>query len=205
MRSRSGEAGFTLVEVLAALIVTAAFVVVVLPFAGRLATRWWVGETTVEAADGWMQALTRLSDDLSQAVPMSVRQGDRDIIVFAAGPGFVQFVRPAVGEAGKLRLETVRYDVSPSPAGHALVRRAGPFSPVAVADPGSPATLLDGPFRLRFRAYGHDNVPQAAWADSEQMPDGIELTIVGKEPRSLPPSPVLLPIAAAALHPTRTQ
>ena len=164
MQSRNKpRAGFTLVEVLAALMITAGFVAVVLPFAGRLATRWWVGEIAVETADGWMQALARLSDDLSQAVPIAVQQGDKDIIVFAAGPGFVQFIRPAVGGAGGMRLETIRYDVSPSAAGHALVRRAGPFSPTVPADPGSPATLLDGPFLLRFRAYGHDNVPHAAW------------------------------------------
>ncbi len=54
---------------LAALAVTGAFVAVVLPYAARLATHWWVGEATVEAADGWMQAVSRMGDDVAQAVP----------------------------------------------------------------------------------------------------------------------------------------
>ena len=198
MRSRDGQAGFTLVEVLAALIVTAAFVAVVLPFAGRLATRWWVGEATVEAADAWMQALARLGDDLSQAVPLTVSQGEKDIVSFDAGPDFVRFVRPALGGASNMRLEIVRYDIRPSAAGTALIRRARPSGDGPSADAGPPTTILEGSFRLRFRVYGHDNVPQLTWAGADDMPAGVELTIVGKDRNATPPSPVLLPVSASA-------
>ena len=145
MRSPEARAGFTLVEVLAALVVTAGFVAVVLPFAGRLATRWWVGEARVEAADGWMQGVARLSDDLSQAVPIMVRQGDKAVASFDAGPDFVQFVRPALGSAA-LGLETVRFEVRWSAAGSALVRRAARFRPGDPSAPGSPTTILEGPY-----------------------------------------------------------
>ena len=195
MRSPEARAGFTLVEVLAALVVTAGFVAVVLPFAGRLATRWWVGEARVEAADGWMQGVARLSDDLSQAVPIMVRQGDKAVASFDAGPDFVQFVRPALGSAA-LGLETVRFEVRSSAAGSALVRRAARFRPGDPSAPGSPTTILEGPYRFRFRAYGEDLVPRATWDDEAEMPAGVELTVVARGGATAPPGPVLLPIVA---------
>ena len=197
MRSPEGRAGFTLIEVLAALVVTAVFVAVVLPFAGRLATRWWVGEARVEAADAWMQAVARLSDDLAQAVPIVARQGDKAAVSFDAGPDFVQFVRPALGRAA-MGLETVRFEVRSSGAGSALVRRSARFRPGDASAPGSPTTILEGPYRFRFRAYGEDLVPRAAWEGETEMPAGVELTVVGRGGASAPPGPILLPVVARA-------
>ena len=65
-RRGGARAGFTFIEVLAALVVTGAVVAAVLPYAARLASHWWVGEQSVEAADGWMQAAARMGDDLAQ-------------------------------------------------------------------------------------------------------------------------------------------
>ena len=93
------RAGFTLIEVLAALVITSAFVAVVLPYAGRLATHWWVGETTVEAADGWMQAVSRLGEVLCQGLPYGFCAEGTMGAVFGLG----QFMA-----AGLLRLQEGR-------------------------------------------------------------------------------------------------
>ena len=199
MRRNDRRAGFTLVEVLAALVVTAAFAAVVLPFAGRLASRWWVGETRVEAADGWMQAVARLGDDLAQAVPIVEQRGDAVAAIFTVGPDVLQFVRPALASSSRLRLETVRFDVRPSDRGHALMRRTSGFRPGSEPDFGAPSILLDGPLQLRFRAFADDHVPRATWADERNLPAGVELRAVSPTPGASLSVPVLLGVVAKAV------
>jgi prepilin-type N-terminal cleavage/methylation domain-containing protein len=198
MQRSDVDAGFTLIEVLAALAVTAALVAVALPFAGRLAARWWVRETTVEAADALMQAIARLSDDLSQAVPLSSRQGDVDRSVFSAASDYVQFVRPAIGRTGVIGLETVRYEIRGGAGGDALVRKASDFAPDSALEPGSPTTILDG-YRFSFRTYAEDRVLRSNWVGAEEMPAGVELSIRGK-PNTARLRPMLFPITASTVR-----
>ena len=199
MRRTDPRAGFTLVEVLAALVVTAAFAAVVLPFAGRLAGRWWIGETRVEAADGWMQAIARLSDDLAQATPIARQRGETVAVRFAAGSDFVEFVRPALASSSRIRLETVRFDIRRTDGGQTLTRRTGWFRPGSASELGAAPTLLDGPFQLRFRAFGEDHVPRVSWDDEPEMPAGVELRAYSPKPGVAPPVPVLLRIVAKAV------
>ena len=189
------RAGFTLLEVLAALVVTGAVVAVVLPYAGRLATRWWVGEASVEAADGWMQALNRMGDDLAQAVPYGIGDGDPQS-AFQAGPDAIAFVRPALG--GGDGLEAVSYEIRASPAGHALVRRSRGFDPDAFGRDagGTSATLLDGPFRFRLVEVAPDGTRRRGWSPADGMPAAVELSAAGTGPAPVPAAPVRLPIVA---------
>lgn len=203
MRRADPRAGFTLVEVLAALVVTGAFVAVVLPYASRLATHWWVGEATVEAADGWMQALARMGDDLAQAVPYGVGADGGSEAAFRAGPDSIAFVRPALGDAGGL--EAVSYEIRPSPGGAALVRRSRRFDPEAFGRDvgGTAATLLDGPFRLRLVEVAPDGTRRRDWAAADGMPAAVELSAEAAGERTgpraaVPVAPVLMPIAARA-------
>ena len=192
------RAGFTLIEVLAALVVTSAFVAVVLPYAGRLATHWWVGETTVEAADGWMQAVARMGDDVAQALPYGLGADGQTEVAFAAGPDGVTFVRPALGDAGGL--DTVTYEIRRSAAGSALVRRNRPFDPAFFGRDGggASATLLDGPFRLRIVEVARDGARRRGWSPPDGMPAGLELSAESDDRRRapVPAAPVFLPVVA---------
>lgn len=189
------DAGFTLIEVLAALAVTAAVVAVVLPYAARLATHWWVGEASVEGADGWMQAVARMADDLEQAVPYGVGPGDPQP-AFRAGPDAIAFVRPALGSG--VGLETVSYEIRASAAGSALVRRSRRFDPDDFSRDlgGSAATLLDGPFRLRMVEVDRDGARRRGWAPSDGMPAAVELSAAATGAAPVPAVPVAMPIAA---------
>lgn len=197
------RAGFTLIEVLAALAVTSALVAVVLPYAGRLATHWWVGEATVEGADGWMQAVSRLGDDLAQALPYGVGGDDRPDPAFQAGPESIAFVRPALGGAGGL--DAVTYEIRPSAAGSALVRRSRAFDPSTFGRDvgGTSATLLDGPFRLRLVEVARDGTRRRAWSPADGMPSAVELSAAATGAGSgdhapVPVAPVLMPVVAQA-------
>ena len=196
------EAGFTLIEVLAALAVTAAFIAVVLPYAGRLATRWWVGEAIVEQADAWMQAVGRMEDDLGQALPYGIGAAEPQP-AFSAGSDTIVFVRPALG--GGSGLESVTYEIRPSPAGSALVRRSRRFDPDTFGRDvgGSAATLLDGPFRFRLVEIGQDGTRRRGWTPADGMPAGVELSAVATGAVAVPAAPVEMPIAARALAAAR--
>ena len=128
-RPNKSRAGFALIEVLAALVITASLVAVVLPFASHLLARWRTGQPEIDSADTWMQAIARLSDDLAQAVPITGAGASSDAVEFRLAPGSVKFVRPSLGDSADLGLETVTYVVGSSPAGDVLVRYAQPFVP----------------------------------------------------------------------------
>ena len=199
--SRAGsEAGFTLIEVLAALVVTALMVAVVLPYASRLATRWWAGEAAVGTADAWMQAMARMSDDLAEAVPLGLGPDDHAMPAFRAGPDSITFVRPALGRLDAL--ETVTYAIRTSPSGTALVRLSRPFDAGSFstdgAGGGASATLLDGRLRLRLVEISRDGARRRGWAPSDGMPTGVELSATGDRPGDAPAVPIVMPITAQA-------
>ncbi len=198
-RGGDPRAGFTLIEVLAALVVTGAFVAAVLPYAARLATHWWVGEATVEAADGWMQAVNRMGEDVAQAVPYGLGGGDAaPAAAFRAGPDGIAFVRPALGDG--VGLDAVSYEVRPSPGGSALVRRSRRFDPAAFGRDvgGASATLLDGPFRFRIVEVAADGTRRRDWAPADGMPAAVEVSASGTGRAPVPAAPVLMPIPARA-------
>lgn len=200
MRHRTERrAGFALIEVLAALVITAAFVAVVLPFAVHLLARWQTGEPEIENADAWMQAIERLSDDIAEAAPLMVTENGRRAIGFRAGPGFVKFVRPALGQGAKVSLEVVTYSIESRAAGDMLVRHARPYGAGAFADEqaaASESTLLDGPFRFKFSILGPAGRPEDGWHDPKHMPLSVELSVHGLARARVPPGPIVLPIVA---------
>ncbi|MGI3899971.1 MAG: PulJ/GspJ family protein [Janthinobacterium lividum] len=205
----ASQAGFTLIEVLAALVVTGAFVVVALPYAGRLATHWWTGEAAVEEADGWIQAMSRMGDDLSQSVAYDLGTGSRPSLAFRADPDDVSFVRSSLGEMGQL--EAVTYEVRRSKAGMALIRRSRRFDAAVFGrdDGGTSATLLDGPYRLRLVEVSADGSRRREWEPSPDMPAGVEVSAAAmRDGRAgsvaMPTVPFFLPIATRGPAAART-
>jgi len=194
------RAGFSFVEMLAALAITAALVAVVMPFAGRLVERWSSGEQAVQDADAWMQATARLAADLSEAIPLHERTTDRARqVMFRMDRRSVVLVRPALApSAGPL--EFTAYLIEPLPAGgDALVRYSGPFEQARFdTDPrgfGNATTLISGSFRLAFRAVNKELVRSDDWADPAELPLSLEL-VASPTARSLLPAVTTLPIAA---------
>ncbi len=194
------RAGFTLIEVLAALVITTAFVAVVLPYAGRLATHWWVGETTVEAADGWMQGIARMSDDLAEAVPLEVGQVGPRTLAFHGGADTIRFVRPALGQSGRsLDLDVVSYAIRSTAAGQALVRQSRRLDAAAFdTDPAGSATvtLIEGPFRFRLVTLDRDGTRRRGWDVPDRMPTAVELSAVATGRQPVPAAPILMPVVA---------
>ncbi len=205
------RAGFTFIEVLAALVVTVLIVTTVLPFATRLATRWWLGASAVAGADAVMQAAARLSGDLAQAVPYALPGGgDASVLAFRADAASLTFVCPALGKPAGSGLETVRYEIRARADGAALVRRsrafvADDFASGTVGDAAT-TTLIEGPYRFRFAIVAEDGSRQASWSPTNHMPARVDLSVAragrgaaARVPVPLAPIPVAIASRASAV------
>lgn len=193
------RAGFSLIEVLAALAVTAAMVAVVVPLAVQLVARWWTGEAGIAAADAWMQAQLRLSDDLAQTVPMSIAGPEGPGIDFRADATHVRFVRPGIGSRSPETLDIVTLSVESTASGDILFRSSVPYTEgtfAAGGDDGHKTVLLEGPFRLRFRAVGGDGDVRATWKDDKTLPLRMVLSVQPTGPGYVPAAAIDLPIVA---------
>lgn len=196
------RAGFTLIEALAALAVTACLTASVAPYFVGLMSRWSSGEPSAQRQDQWMQAILRLSEDLGEALPLTIGAGKPPRCAFRASPSSIVFVREALSSRGKLRLETVWLKIEATPAGDALVRSASDFDPDRFdAKPRgeAPTVVVAGGFHLSFSIVDNTGGRGAEWRNANELPARVELAI---EPiragAGALGSPVILPLGARA-------
>lgn len=178
-RRSDSRAGFVLIEVLAALAVTGVVLAIAAPFFGRLITRWSTGQASAQRQDQWMQAIPHLSEDLGQALPLSLG-GGRLRLAFHATPKLIIFVRETLEDRGKTKLETVRWTIERSAAGDRLLRSSSPFEPdlfEAEPDQGRTTPLLAGDFHLRFSVVDADGQSGAEWLSGAALPQCVDLAI----------------------------
>lgn len=190
------SAGFSLIEVLAALAVTAFVAMTVLPYFGLLLSRWAMGERSVQLQDQWMQATMRLSEDLAEAVPVSLGPTNPQVLAFQLDSSSLSFVRPGLGDNNKTTLQTVSLRIEQSTNGDALYRAAGEFSPDSFPTHGGSATaLLSGPFHLSFSTIDHDGHKAVTWPNGPELPVRV---VLNAEPVGAGTTlvPIVLPIPA---------
>ncbi|WP_371425246.1 prepilin-type N-terminal cleavage/methylation domain-containing protein [Tardiphaga sp.] len=191
--------GFALLEVLAAVALTAAFAAMVLPFVGRMVEQWWRGAAMIQDSDAWMQLTARLSADLAQAIPLPGT--GQSGLAFRTSRDVVVFVRPARpgSEAGGLLISA--YVIERTRSGDALVNYSGRFSPYLLdVDPrsfGTATAIMTGAFRFSFAPVGADGSRPERWSDRKDLPQRVELT-VSPIADGAAPIPIALPIVAQA-------
>lgn len=188
------RAGFTLIEVLAALFVTGLFVVTALPFLTRVVGSAWKGEANMMTADEWMQASARMAADFGEAIPLSMRKGSKPRLAFRARPDRVEFVRRSLTE-DRARLQIVTIRIEEDSEGESLVRSALTYSEDAFDASDSDAhsqeiALLKTPCHLRFKT----DVDQGSGTSPDKLPVKVELDVDGCP--ALPDIPFVFPIVA---------
>jgi hypothetical protein len=174
------KAGFSLLEVLAALVITMLLVLALTPFAGQMLTTWARGTEAARLADIMTRGVGVLRNDLRHALlwtgpgerenPSRFR-GDEVSLSFLAATGLGH---------GRDGLQMISIAVDASQDGRALVRRSAPLigdGPGAFADP---VTLFSGPFSYRFRYTSRKGQDLPAWTDPHELPARVELSIVGR-------------------------
>jgi general secretion pathway protein J len=175
-------AGFSLIEAMAALALTAIIIMALSSVAGQWLPNWRRGFLELQRADLLGVGLERLVDDLSAAEYVTRSAGDAAPL-FEGDASSVVFVRSAIGPDAYPHLEIVRLAEIKEDRGLAMVRARARFAPTAPRAPaqaiafGNPVTLIRAPFRISFAYAGPDRVWLPSWKGREQLPEAVRISV----------------------------
>jgi general secretion pathway protein J len=178
-------AGFSLIEAMATLALTATIILALSSVAGQWLPNWRRGFVDLQRADLLGMGLERLIDDLSAAEYVTRAAGDK-IPLFEGDASSVMFVRSAIGPDAYPHLEVVRLAEIKEDRGLAMVRTRARFAPTAPEPPGAPAqpisfgdpvSLIRAPFHISFAYAGPDRVWLPNWKGREQLPEAVRISV----------------------------
>jgi general secretion pathway protein J len=168
--SRIGRAGFTLVELLAALVIGAVVLVGIGALVRTVGLSFDRGTRAVANAERVLLAVQRLSADFA-SVRYLLRQkepGPALAALFTGRADGAVFVTAGHAAVGTRDDELVVLQVEETAGGARLVRRRAAFpgvrAPLEGIVPGDPVVLLEGPLTLSF-AYSADTALPLKWTD----------------------------------------
>jgi general secretion pathway protein J len=176
---RRGEAGFTMIEMLIAIVLMVFVLTALVTVTAQWLPNWNHGMARMERDERFAFGLNRVVNDLSVAefVPANTKVKTP---YFEGSELAVSFVRTAVGPSARPGLEFVRFQEIADAGGPALVRMHAPFVPM---DPGGqvrfvdPVVLMRSPYRVMFAYAGADDVWAATWTTPVLMPQRIRITV----------------------------
>jgi len=180
--SDSPVAGFSLIEAMATLALTATIIVALSSVAGQWLPNWRRGFVDLQRADLLGIGLERIVDDLSSAEYVTPSAG-APTPLFEGDASSVMFVRSAIGPDAYPHLEIVRLAETKETRGLALVRTRARFAPAAPsAKPkpiafGDPVTLVRTPFRITFSYAGPDRLWLPTWKGRQQLPEAVRISV----------------------------
>jgi general secretion pathway protein J len=184
---RASEAGFTLIEVLAALAL-ASLILVSLNLAMNAVTR---GVSKTRDSLGTQSALIAATGIFAQDVARiaKIRKGEKDAEGYLFEGSGRQMIYPLSEREGLDRggLYVVKLRVRQAQGNTQLIRERAPLSPGEAPDIpakwADPVVLLEGPYDIAF-AYRAQRSGARAWTDgwsgAEAMPEQVRLTITDR-------------------------
>jgi general secretion pathway protein J len=173
----SAEAGFTLVEVLAALVVTLLLVVALTPFVGQMLATWARGTETTRAVELVTRGVGLLRHDLRHAIVWTGYGKTEDLMLFRGNEVSMSFPVATGLAPSRDGLEMVSITVDASRDGRALVRRRAPLVGSTYTSFRDPIVLFSGPFRYVFRYFPREGPGLPMWVNTQEPPARVELTI----------------------------
>jgi general secretion pathway protein J len=196
------SAGFSLPEVLAALVVTMLLVLALTPFTGQMLSTWARGSETAGLVELMTRGVGVLRNDLRHAIVWTGQGRKENFSRFRGNEVSLSFLAATGLGPGRNGLRMISITVDADGDGRALVRRS---APLIGATPGTftdPVVLLSGPFSYRFRYTSRKGQELPGWTNLHELPARVELSIVGqsgpvfKAPLEFP---VLASLSAACL------
>jgi general secretion pathway protein J len=178
-RRASGEAGFTLIEVLVATLLMTVILAALATVTAQWLPNWNRGLDRVQRAERLALGLDRIVADLSVAKMIPVNK-DAKLPLFEGSELAVTFLRTAVGPNARPGLEIIRLVEKADSQGLAMVRERAPFAPmpsdgqIRFADQ---VVLIRSPLRVTFSYAGPDQVWQPDWRDQMQLPNMVRVTV----------------------------
>ena len=184
-------AGFSLVEAIVAVALTAMIILLLSSVTGQWLPAWRRGFVGLQQADLLSVGLERIVQDVSAAEYVTP-SADAPAPLFEGDVSSVTFVRSAIGPNSYPHLEVVRIAEAKDDRGVATIRTRAPFTPRAprVAAPpfafGDPVALVRAPLRILFAYAGPDRVWVANWKDRDRLPDAVRITVRDAAGRNQP-------------------
>jgi general secretion pathway protein J len=187
MRARvdqqGGEAGFTLIETLAALVLTGLLLSALSTLTAQWLPNWDRGIDRIQRSELVGTGMQRMAAELAAAEFVPAGRETRKPL-FEGSPLAVTFVRSAIGPNTGIGLDVVRIGEATDRGRPATVRWRTAFAPVppgispfTPAQLAEPVVLLRAPLRLSFSYAGPDRIFRDEWRDADKLPALIRLTV----------------------------
>src|SRR5271166_2893564 len=176
------RAGFSLIEAMAAVALTATIVMLLSSVTGQWLPNWKRGFVDLQRADLMAIGLERMVQDISAAEYVTP-SSDARAPLFEGDESSTTFVRSAIGPDSYPHLEVVRIAEVKDDRGLAATRTRASFAPRAsggLTPPfafGDPVELIRAPFLISFAYAGPDRVWVANWRERERLPDAVRITV----------------------------
>jgi general secretion pathway protein J len=176
---RGGEAGFTLIEMLVAVMMMVFILIALATVTAQWLPNWNHGMARVERDERLAFALNRMVEDLAVAEFVPANTTVKTPYFDGSELG-VSFVRTAIGPSSRPGLEIVRFQEVADAGGPALVRTRAPFVPtdanaqVRLADP---VVLIRSPFRVTFAYAGSDDAWKPSWRNAVELPKRVRIIV----------------------------
>jgi general secretion pathway protein J len=176
---KSGEAGFTLVEMLIATVLMVFILTALVTVTAQWLPNWNHGMARMERDERFAFTLNRMVGDLAvtEFVPANTAVKTP---YFDGDELSVSFVRTAVGPSSRPGLEIVRFQEVADAGGPALVRSRAPFVPMdatAQVRFADPVVLIRSPYRVVFAYAGADDTWQPTWHNAVALPKRVRITV----------------------------
>jgi general secretion pathway protein J len=182
---KSSKHGFTLVEALAALAITAVIIVAIGGLIKNVAGYFDRGTRGVSEAERLLLATDRLAADFSSTRYALQKNGDKFAVAFAGGPTKVAFVSAAGVGVDPQREELVTLTVDGADDMTRLVRRSAawlePGGQIEDLTPADPVVLIGGRLAIGF-AFGRRSPDgtltwSESWSGEPVLPRFVRLTL----------------------------
>jgi general secretion pathway protein J len=176
---KSGEAGFTLVEMLIATVLMVFILTALVAVTAQWLPNWNHGMARMERDERFAFTLNRMVGDLAVAEFVPANTAVKTPY-FDGDELSVSFVRTAVGPSSRPGLEIVRFQEVADAGGPALVRSRASFVPMdatAQTRLADPVVLIRSPYRVMFAYAGADDTWQPTWHNAVALPKRIRITV----------------------------
>lgn len=178
--ARRSVAGFTLVEILVAMVLMGMILAALATVTAQWLPSWSYGFARLQRSELVAIGIDRIARDLASAEFISVnRKSDKPF--FDGNELSVLFVRSAINPNARGGLAFVRIAESGDQHGPLVIRTSAPFTPRDDASAqlsfSDPVVLLRTPYSLSFSYAGKDRVWKSEWRDERLMPSAVRLTV----------------------------
>ena len=180
--SRSGVAGFTLIEAVVATALTAMILIALATITAQWMPNWHRGMTRVQHDEDLALGLDRFVADLAVAefIPAN-RQTLKPY--FTGTSRSVTFVRTALSPNAHPGLELVHFAEVSGASGSVMVRSQAPFEAAERANNreeprfSDPVALIGAPYSISLSYAGADRIWHDTWQQESQLPRAVRLTV----------------------------